>query len=280
VRAGAWILACALLLGPQFASPQTPDARAEDDAVGESVSHVFATELGSGIYDLGGRTLQVYRFTWRKDLREAAADKIGLRFVLPSTFGFYDFKPIDVISEGPPKNIDSFSVQPGLELDIPLRDDWHVVPYGRVGFSVASSSVDGWLYSAGVRADRRVPLRGWESFTRTELAFARVDYRDSSAADDSFVRLRQGVDFSRGLGMKIRGYELELGLYGMLDVIVDPPTVPVADAEREPVQFEAGFTLATRPRVKIWRWDAPRIGFGYRLAGEISGWRLVFGAPF
>jgi hypothetical protein len=107
-----------------------------------------------------------------------------------------------------------------------------------------------------------------------------VDYRDSSAADDSFVRLRQGVDFSRGLGMKIRGYELELGLYGMLDVIVDPPTVPVADAEREPVQFEAGFTLATRPRVKIWRWDAPRIGFGYRLAGEISGWRLVFGAPF
>lgn len=280
MRALGWILAFAMLLGPRYAPAQTPETRAEDEAVGESVNHVFATELGSGIYDLGGRTLQVYRFTWRKDLREAREHHVGLRFVLPSTFGFYDFKPIDVISEGPPKNIDSFSLQPGLELDIPLRDDWHVVPYGRVGFSVASSSVDGWLYSAGVRADRRVQLHGWESFTRTELAFAHVDYRDNSAADDSFVRLRQGVDFTRGLHMTIHGYQLELGLYGMLDVIVDPPTVPVADAEREPVQLEAGFTFATRPRVKLWRWDAPRIGFGYRLAGEISGWRLVFGVPF
>ena len=279
MRARGRILACALILGPQVAPAQTPDARAEDAAVGESINHVFATELGSGIYDLGGRTLQVYRFTWRKELREAQEHQIGLRFVLPSTFGFFDFKPIDVISEGPPERIDSLSVQPGLELDIPLRDDWHIVPYARAGFSLASSSVEGWLYSAGVRADRRVPLRGWESLTRSELAFARVDYRNSTP-DDSFVRLRQGIDFTRGIGVSIRGYELELGLYGILDVIVDPPTLPVADAEREPVQFEAGFTLATLPRVKIWRFDAPRIGFGYRLAGEISGWRVVFGAPF
>lgn len=279
MRARGWILACLLLPGPQIALAQSADERAEDDAVGESVNHVFATELGSGIYDLGGRTLQVYRFTWSKDLREADEGKVGLRFVLPSTFGFFDFKPIDVISEGPPESVDSFSVQPGFELDFLARDDWHIVPYARAGFSVASSSVEGWIYSAGVRADRRTPLGSWDSFTRSELAFARVDYRETRN-DDTFLRLRQGIDFTRGLDVHIRGRELELGLYGMLDVIVDPPTVPVADADREPVQFEAGFTFATRPRVKIWRWDAPRLGFGYRLAGEISGWRIVFGVPF
>src|SRR3954462_7735425 len=164
-----------LLALPATALAQT--ASQEDAAVGESISYVFATDLGSGVYDLGGRTLQIYRFRYEKELREVRDDQLGVRFVLPVTAGFFDFSPIDVISEGPPTRVDSFSVVPGFELDHALGNDWHFIPYARAGFSVASSSVDGWLYGAGFRLERSVEANGSDTLSRTELAYAGVTYR-------------------------------------------------------------------------------------------------------
>jgi hypothetical protein len=268
-----------LLLIAFRAQAQAPTETREDEAVGQSINYVFATDLGSGLYDLGGRTLQIYRYTYRKDLRETTPDQTGIRLVAPVTAGFFDFNPIDVISSGPPTRVDSFSVVPGVELDYLLSDGWHIIPYARTGFSVASSSVDGWLYGAGVRVERLADYRGWDGFKRSELALAGVKYRHD-APGDRFLRFRQGFDFTRGAGWGARGRELEVGLYAIFDLIVDPPTAPVTDGEEAPIQAEFGFTLASRPRLKIWKFDAPRLGFGYRVAGELSAWRFVIGAPF
>ena len=273
----AAFLMCACTAHAQT-TPPTPQTR-EDAAVGKSINYVFATDLGSGVYELDGRSLQIYRFTWRRELRETLPEQMGVRFVLPITAGFFDFSPVDVISHGPPTRVDSFSVVPGIELDFALEDDWHVIPYVRAGFSVASSSVDGWLYGAGVRAERRADYHGWDSLVRSELAFAGVRYRRDTP-NDRFVRLRQAFDLTRGVGWRARGRELEVGIYSIWDVIADPPTAPVAGAREEPVQAEFGVTFASRPRIRIWRFDAPRLGFGYRFAGELSAWRLVIGAPF
>lgn len=269
---------------PAVLSAQTATPTEEDEAVGQSVNYVFATDLGSGIYDLGGRSLQIYRYTYEHEIREtrdaqSQQDQLGVRFVLPITAGFFDFNPVDVISEGPPSRVDSFSVVPGIELDYLLPGDWHLIPYVRTGFSVASSSVDGWLYGAGFRVERNVDFHGWDAFLRSDLSYSGVKYR-RDAPGDQFVRLRQGFDFTRGLGWSIRDRELELGLYGIFDVIVDPPTAPVVGAEEAPMQAEFGFTIASRPRLKIWKFDFPRLGFGYRMAGELSAWRFVIGAPF
>jgi hypothetical protein len=251
----------------------------QDTAVGDSINYVFATDLGSGLYDLGGRTLQIYRFTYKEDLRPVDAHTMGVRFVLPVTFGFFDFAPFDVLSEGIPTRVDSASVVPGIELDWLLPDDWHVIPYVRAGASIASSSVDGWLYGMGIRAERRGEWHGWDSFVRSELSVAGVGYRHD-VPDDAFARVRQGFDITRGVRASIRGRELELGLYGIFDLIVDPPTAPVAEARRIPLQAEFGFTVSTRPVFKIWRFDVPRLGVGYRLAGELSAWHLLIGVPF
>lgn len=261
------------------AQAQTANARNEDEAVGRSISYVFATDLGSGIYDLDGRTLQIYQFWYRKNLREATPDRFGVRFELPVTFGFFDFKPIDVLSHGIPTRVDSFSVVPGLALDYIVGDDWHVMPYARAGFSVASSSVDGWLFGAGLRVERTTDFHGWDSFVRTDLAYAGANYR-ADIPNDSFARLRQGFDLRRGLGWKIREREVELGIYSIFDVVLDSPAEPLSQDDGSVIQAEFGFTFSTRPRFRIWRWDAPRLGFGYRLAGELTTWRFVIGQPF
>ena len=186
---------------------------------------------------------------------------------------------MDVISEGIPTRVDSFAVVPGIALDYLLPRDWHLIPYARAGFSVASSSVDGWLFGAGVRLERNADFHGWDSLVRSELAFAGVNYRDE-VPNDQFVRLRQGFDLQRGIGWKIGGREAELGVYGIFDVVLDPPTAPLNGGQKQSIQSEFGFTLATKPRFRIWRWDVPRLGFGYRLAGELSSWRFVIGKPF
>lgn len=275
-RAYLFVLLGLLVVGE--ARGQTPGVQ-RDRAVGSSVNYVFATDLGSGIYDLDGRTLQIYQYTWRKSLREADEDTLGLRFDLPVTLGFFDFNPVDVLDQGLPTRVDSFSVVPGLTFDHLLENDWHLMPYVRAGFSVASSSVDGWLWGVGVRLQRRREYGAWSALVRSELALAGVDYR-KDIPNDRFVRARQAFDYTRGLGWKIAGREAELGLYAIADLIADPPTVPVVNGREEPLQVELGFTVATRARFRIWKFDAPRLGFGYRYAGDLSGWRFVIGEPF
>jgi hypothetical protein len=277
----AWRFIAPLLLLTGRALAQTPAEQEEDAAVGESINYVFATDLGSGIYDLDGRTLQIYRLTWRKQLREARADQVGVQFVLPGTVGFFDFSPLDVLEEGPPTRVDSLSIVPGIELDYLLRNDWHLIPYVRTGFSFASSSVDGWLYGAGFRLEQRIESTStdWDSLIRTELNYSGVEYTHETPSDQ-FLRVRQAFDFTHGIGWHLRNKELELGVYAIFDAILDPPTAPLADAEQQPLQAEFGITLSTRPRYKLWRFDMPRLGFGYRIAGDLSAWRFVIGVPF
>jgi hypothetical protein len=266
------------LLAAPVAQAQTA-ATQQDKAVGSSINYVFATDLGSGVYDMNGRSLQVYQLTYEKELRETKADQFGVEFELPVTFGFFNFNPQDVLSHGIPTRVDSLSAVPGLALDYLLGQDWHVKPYVRAGFSVASSSVNGYLWGSGVQVEKRGDFHGWDGFTRSELSVAGVDYR-SDVPNDRFVRLRQGVDLTRGLGWKLKSREVELGLYNIYDLIVDPPTAPVVEGRKHPIQAEFGFTFATRPRYRLWKFNAPRLGFGYRLAGELSAWRFVIGEPF
>src|SRR5688572_20163675 len=89
--------ACLVLL--PFAGMAQTRAERRDQAVGESISYVFATDLGSGVYDLDGRTLQIYRLTYTHAWREPTREKAGVSFDVPVTAGFFDFTPIDVLSQ-------------------------------------------------------------------------------------------------------------------------------------------------------------------------------------
>ena len=257
---------------------QTADEQ-QDDAVGESVNYVFATDLGSGVYNFDGSTLQVYRLTYDHEMRAPSTTAAGIRFVFPVTVGFFDFSPLDVISAGPPTRVDSVSLVPGFEFDYLLRNDWHLIPYARAGLSMASSSVGGVLYGAGLRLERHGEWHGWDQFLRSELSYAGVEYRNG-VGGDQFLRLRYGVNITHGFGFQIHGHEPDGGLYAIFDFIADPPTAPVANSRKQPIQAEFGFTFGSRPPLKIWRFDAPRLGLGYRLAGELSSWRIAIGVPF
>lgn len=263
---------CTLVTGIAAAAPRPHLAPAE------SVNYVFASELGSGIYDLNGRSLQVYRLRPRHNWREATPGSPGLRFVVPVTVGFFDFSPLDIPGEGLPRRIDSLSIMPGIEVDVLLKDDWVMTPWVRAGVNLAEGA-SGALYSIGMGFGRERLWRGHVLRQRHELAVAGVAFR-ASLPGDRFVRLRQAAEMHYGSGLSWRGRELEYIPYALFDILIDPPAVPLTDGSKEPLRMELGMMLGTRPGLRLWRLPVPRLGLGYRFAGQLSGWHIAIGTQF
>lgn len=250
---------------------------AETRAAASTINHAFATELGTGFYDIGGRSVFIATIAPSFDIRPAADSRPAVRLVLPMAGGSFDFQPDDAIEGRLPRHIDSYSIMPGVEVDFPLRDDWVLTPWLRAGASFTANTSDGLLYGAGVRMARDF-ARGDRRITQLhELGLVNVNYRHLD--DDSFLRLRNAVDLRQPTWPLGERHRLMAGLYGILDVVPDPPAAP-AGVKPSPVQLELGFTLNGEPRPQLGPLRWPRLGFGYRFAGEFSGWRIVIGAPF
>ena len=88
--------ACLLLMLAMPAAAERPLTRSEQAVI----NFGFATQLGSGIYSLSGRTLQVYRLPFAYTPPVDEDTRVRPRITLPLTLGFVDFKPRDVVETG------------------------------------------------------------------------------------------------------------------------------------------------------------------------------------
>jgi hypothetical protein len=270
----ALALTRAVTAAGQAAAPSAADT--------QLTNYAFASELGSGIYAIDGRAITVYQLPLYYPLRNAAprGGRPGIRLLFPVTFGFFNFKPVDLAHGEVPSSIGALSLEPGVELDYWLSDAWHVYPYLKAGTSFASSStVNAVIYGAGVRSDYRFGALGGRGLWSAVLAYGGVHYR-SELPSDSFTRLRNGLELSHGLPWQWRGRALEAAPYAFVDVYLSAPEGPQSGVPTRTVQFETGFTVDVIPGWRIGSWRVPRLGVGYRAAGPLSGWRIVIGDPF
>lgn len=245
-------------------------------------NYAFASELGSGIYEIGGRTISVYTLQPGYQLRDAQPNggPPGIRIIAPLTVGFYNFQPIDLVHLHVPTSIGALSLEPGVELDYWLTDKWDLYPYVKAGGTFASSAdINAVIYGLGVRSDYRFDLGGGAALWRAQLAYAGVHYH-GELPNDSFTRLRDAVEVRRDLPWVWRGRQVELGPYAIGDLYLDAPSGPATGISSRTIQLEAGLMLNVSPRWEIHGVPVPRIGIGYREAGILSGWRLVIGDPF
>jgi hypothetical protein len=246
------------------------------------VNYAFATQLGSGVYSISGRTLQIYRLPFRYVITEPEEHRPGIRLTLPLTVGFVDFKPQDVLDTGLPHDLDTLSFVPGIELDYELTPRWHLLPFAQAGraWDLASDS-DATVFSFGVHA---AAAKGYQSFDlRFDVGatYGAVE-PDQGFRSDSFVLIKAGIEGRRPLDLKLGGHTFDWGAYLLADFFADRPDAPLDAAvdTANPLQFELGLTVGPRSRMTVWRIPVPRIGVGYRFNGDLGVWRLVFGQPF
>lgn len=278
---GAVVLALLLAL---HCSPAGAETAALREAEAGVVHFAFATQLGSGVYALNGRTLQIYRLPLGWRISEPADGRPGIRLRLPVTVGLYDFEPRDVIDTGFPDRLDTLSLAGGVEFDFELAADWHLLPYFEAGRAwEAGSATDATLYSAALHLhrDRQHGDRLGRFFTGVVYAGVSLD---GPAGTADLLKVEAGVEGRRRLGFDLGGQDADGGLYLLVEGYPDQPEEPVVrssgGSSSLPLQAEVGMTLGTVEPIRIWGLPLPRIGFGYRFGEGLSVYRLVFGTPF
>lgn len=239
----------------------------------------FATQLGSGIYTVSGRTLQIYRLPFSHELRPAGDAAFGAVLTLPVTFGFYDFEAQDVADGDIPDSVDALSFVPGLTLVFEVRPDWTLEPYVEAGISKArDTEADATVWSGGVASLYEFGGLGHDWLLRNDLTFAGVDV-DGSAGSDRFTRFQTVLTARRPVG---RGAQVDYLAYALNDFFIDQPGGPIdsAEARGRSMQYEVGLTLGFTETRRIWRIPLPRVGIGYRFGSNLDVWRVVFGTPY
>jgi hypothetical protein len=248
----------------------------------------FASELGSGVYSISGRTVQIYQIPLKFNLREASPQQehpTRLDLLVPFTVGFFNFQTTDVTRLKVPTQVGELSVEPGVQLDYRLTEAWHLFPYVQGGGAfTASSNSDALIYHAGLRSDYSFIGESGSVLYRADLGHAGVHYTaqvpPGISRNDSFSRLRDAVEWRRSIGWTIRDRHVEISPYGIMDIYIDPPSASALGIARRAVQLETGVMFGVAPMWTIYGIPLPRLGISYRVAGEFSGWRLSIGDPF
>jgi hypothetical protein len=280
ITATWWCALAAVPFGSVVAQTATAPTNTGTDT--QFANYAFASELGSGIYTSSGRTLQVYQFSPSYSLRPAQprGGRPGIKLIFPLTVGFFNFQPVDLAHGQLPSSIGALSLEPGVELDYWMNDRWHLYPYVKAGGTFASSTeINAVIYGTGVRSDYRFAALDGALLYRAELAYAAVHFHNE-LANESFTRLRDGLELDRGPHWHAGNHEMLVGPYAFTDIYFNAPEGPASGISARTVQYEGGLMLNVKPAWQTHGWSWPRFGIGYRVAGVLSGWRLVIGDPF
>lgn len=247
-------------------------------------NYAYATELGSGVYDISGRTLQIYRMPFSYRVREVAQRTPGVRLTFPLTVGLIDFEPRDVLESGLPEDLATLSFVPGLELDFPIGRRWHLLPYVEIGRAwdiEGEGEGDADVYSAGADFTVDGEAAGLDLHSKLSVVYTGIEPH-GPARSDEMVLARGGIEARRWLGFELREQPFDWGVYVSGLWFLDAPDTPLDSANDDPMptQIEVGVTIGPQTELKILRIPMPRVGLGYRFAEGLSAWRLVFGSPF
>ncbi len=271
----AAIPSAAVAQTPYFINPTEP-----------LLNYAFASQLGSGIYSVNGRTVQIYGIPVRFTAIPAEGRAWGLDLTMPVTLGFFDFKTKDLANLDLPTHIGTASVMPGVHFKIPREGGWTIEPYAEIG---AAKDFEGgqtaWVWTTGLRNEWLRPWQGFEWLIVNDAFWAGADAPDSDRLD--YVEIRTGTEFGRMFRAEAREgrHEWDWTVYAASYYYPSNLVLVSGNLGEETVfeghwQWEIGATFGVRPRKYLWKIPLPRIGLGYRFGDGVQAVRLVFGRPF
>ena len=275
------LVICAAMITAAGASAAALAAEPLQQSQQPIANFAFASQLGAGVYSVDGRSVQIYRLPFHWEFRPPSEDEYGFDFTLPVTVGFYGYRVEDVVHEGLPKSVDTYSLLPGLEVSRLIGPQWRVAGFAEIGAATVYGGTNTSLvYDTGVRARYLFRLGEFHSRYASELLYAASQV--SKQDKDTMARLTNGLDVLHNTAMSIRGEVVDFSPYLMNEWYMKRPTPP-ATSPGPPMtvlQWEIGVTIGTVNTAYLWKVPIPRIGIGYRFGSDLSVVRLVFGAAF
>jgi len=275
-RGARWmrLIGCLVALGLAATVPLKAD---EDRTEFDPLNFAYVTYVASGIYSSDGRTVFVVRIPISYKVRKDNAPNFGLRLTTKITLGWYDFKPGDIIAEGFPDQVGTFSFVPGAEFRIPMRDNWMLSPFLDGGFG-RDSEANEWVgvIGTGVRSRAEWPWKNRRRILWNELLYAANVGGNATAGD--FTRLVTKFEVRQPSGKSLWGKPTDFGIFiknelfpKALKIDVDSETTKEIDNRNE-----IGFNFGTAEKSKVWLIGVPRVGLAYRFGNGVDQIRLLF----
>ncbi len=245
----------------------------------QEFNYAFATQVGSGIFTISGRTLQVYRLPLSVTFRSSEDSHGGWRFTFPMTFGFYDFQAQDIPDTGLRENVATLSLVPGAEFLVPVQEHWLLKPYAEAGYVWdRSGDADAAVYAAGIRSRFDFQAGGFDMVLGNGLNYALVD-PTSVAGRDAMVMAETAFSASHLFGSG-GGGQADYAPYFVWRVYFGGVDEPLPGEDPNTLgQYEAGMTFGSRDPVRLWKIPVPRLGVAYLFGNDLAAVRIVFGTP-
>ena len=262
-------------------------------AEAQSVHWAYAAFFGTGRYSLDGESeTTVLRIAPGHVLRPAAVDDagartVGIRLKFPLAIGAHEFESPDLLPTFSFSNINSFSIVPGVELDVPIAAHWSLKPLTYVGWGTETGGdVNAAIFRLGLRSER-VFQPGATGVTLYN-SLLRMGY---SANDDtsSAVNLFEiGLDFSRALSnRKIGDAPVQIFWHVLYTSYFDELSLDSGDLALETAGIDSEWEIGAGfgrqgARLTLWRLKIDRVGIAYRFDsdGQFSGVGIVFKSLF
>jgi hypothetical protein len=277
------VLSLVLLVSPQTAVSQ--------EQAPATVHWAYSAYFGSGWYSVpGNRDVFVARMTYRQALSDASLDAdanrvIGKYLKFPVSVGLNRFDLDNPLDAADPDNISFLSVNPGIDIEVPVNDAWSLRPYASVGYGRALGS-DGsaWSYWGGIKSRYSFKASKLNWHLLNQVGFA--GYTPNEGPSDVILPVMAGLQFEHPVGkpadqadQKMLHWHVAYWRFGNnleFDSIV-------SDANAIKDQWEIGAALARRESpIRIWFLKFDRLGLGYRVSsdGALKGVTFIFRSLF
>lgn len=248
-----------------------------NDNDSNAINWAFQVGLGDGFSIGTQENANVYKLPFSYTTRHLRDYEWGLKLKFPLTVGVYNIETADKDID-----LDVLAIVPGIELQIPVRDNWILIPLLNFGLGKNTSGGDlQYLYSVGIKHH---VFFGWKNLNFTFGNTLRNDgyFTDGNENGDNVPLFSTYLDMKFPLGLNLFNKAGYLSMYVINYYYFDD--VKVIDSETKTIevdtQWELGITFSSIPSWKIWFFEIERVGLGYRFGDGFSAVRLVFGMPF
>ena len=241
----------------------------------DPANYAFANYFGSGFYQASGRNVVVLNIPLRFDAGES--DGVIMRWRLPVSIGFFDFTfdDIDV-----PERADTLTVIPGMEWQVPMSEQWYLLPYIDLGWGKNFSRGEEHLvYSTGLSSHYSF---GEDLHHQWVNRLFYAGYHGLSYdVDDGFSTFQSGLEWRLPWQFQLNRREAFINTYGVGQWHFDKLEFIVPDSDAKQIQsnIEIGMTLGVERPYELLGFELNRVGLGYRFVDGLRLWRITVNSP-
>jgi hypothetical protein len=236
----------------------------------------YATWLGTGGYQVGGRDVFILRLPFHKSLRQSSEELFGINLLLPVSVGSLDTGTL--VSE----DLQTLTFIPGAELDFQMTPRWHLKPFAQVGLGKDFSNGDMAYIGAGGIKSRYSLQHGDYTLSLGNALVLAGSRADGGGDASSFMRFDAGIDVSQPVEWTLIGRRMHLGAFYIASFFTDNAEIlrPVIGPDEIGMVHTFGVALGAERPLRILGLNLDQIGLSYVSGEGLRGIRLNTGFPF